>query len=99
MKLENLEVDLPMLYERAINSYRACIYNKDNLYLNEEVNIPLEEIIVGGKSIKIVYNSTNFSDPIFEVCLLLFDESLEIGKYTYLESVKKEAVDDFLVFY
>ena len=99
MKFGNIEKDFSLLYENAKNSFKECIRNKDNAFLVEEVNISLNEIVIKEKDIKIVFHKRDFTKQTFEVSLLLFDRSLEIGKYLYVENEVKQAVDDSLVFY
>ena len=63
------------------------------------MNIPLEDIQVVEQDIKIVFYKRTFTEQKFEVRLLLFEGSIEIGNYLYIENNKKEGIDDSLVFY
>jgi hypothetical protein len=99
MKFENIESDLSVLYKKARKSFEECIGNKDNEFLKSEVNIPLSHIVVVEKEINIVLPKMAFGEYTLEVCLLLFEGSKEIGKYSYIENDKKEMIDDSLVFY
>ena len=94
-----IESDLSSLCNRAKKSFEKCIQNKDNAFLREEVNIPLEDIQVVEQDIKIVFYKRTFTEQKFEVRLLLFEGSIEIGNYLYIENNKKEGIDDSLVFY
>lgn len=99
MKFSIVESDLNLLYIRARNSYEKCIHNEDNEFLKDEVNVPLNEIIIIEKCIKIVFFQKVFDEYLFEVNLLLYEEDKEIGKYIYSENIKGDAVDDSLTFY
>lgn len=99
MEFEVLIPYLLVLYDKAKDSFKECIYNKDNQFLKNEVDIPLENIITIEKDVKIVFSKKVFNHYLFEVTLLLFDENKEIGKYLYFENEKKEVIDDSLIFY
>ncbi len=99
MLFENLEAELLLLYNKAKKSFDECIRNKDNVFLRDEVRIPLFDVKVVEQGIKIVFSKRDFKHYTFEVCLLLFDGSMEIGKYIYFENDRKEGIDDRLTFY
>ncbi len=99
MKFENIAEDLPLLYGKAKKSFDECIRNKDNGFLQNEVELLLNEIVVVEQDIKVVFYKMNFNNYIIEVTLLLFNGSQEIGKYLYVEDHFKHAIDDSLVFY
>lgn len=99
MKYDNIAQDLSLLYTKAKESFNECIQNKDNEFLRNEINIPLDNIIVIENEIKIVFSKRRFEQYKFEVRLLLFDGSIEIGKYLYIKTSNEEEVDDSLVFY
>jgi hypothetical protein len=99
MKLKILLPKLSLLYENAKKSFNECILNKDNDFLRDEINIPIEDIILIEKDIKFVFSQKFFDRYIIEVCLLLFAENKEIGKYLYFENENNEGIDDSLVFY
>lgn len=99
MKFKSIESDFSLLYNKAKEGFDECIRNKDNEFLKDELSIPLDDIVVAEKDIKIVFSKRAFEECIVEVCLVLFEGSKEIGKYTYITNDKKEMVDDSLVFY
>ncbi|MBK5722310.1 hypothetical protein JGH11_15655 [Dysgonomonas sp. Marseille-P4677] len=99
MKFESLAPDLSLLYIKAKRSFKECISNKDNEFLKDEINIPLEDIIVIEENIKIIFTQKGFNHYLIEVSLLLFDTNKEIGKYIYSENEKQEDIEDSLVFY
>ena len=99
MNFDNLKPDLSLLYIKAKKQFEKCICDKDNEFLRDEVNIPLENIIIIEKSIKIVFSQRAFQQYLFEVNLVLLDGEREIGRFLYVESRRGEAIDDSLVFY
>lgn len=99
MTFENMHIDLSLLYNRAKKKFEACINSGDNKFLQDEVSIPLNNIIIIEKNIKIVFSKRVFEQYLIEVSLMLFEGDKEIGKYIYIESDKSEAIDDSLVFY
>ncbi len=99
MRFENIESDASLFYNKAKESFADCIQNKDNAFLRDEVNIPLEDIVVTEKDIKIVFQKRVFDEYIIEVRLLLLEDSRSIGEYVYTENDKREWIDDSLVFY
>lgn len=99
MKLEYLVPDLSLFYIKAKESFKECIRNKENEFLRDEINIPLEEIVAIEKDIKIVFFQKSFDHYLVEVNLLLFDGNKEIGKYLYLENEREGDIEDSLVFY
>ena len=99
MKFESSVPDLSLLYNKAKESFKECIRNKDNEFLKNEVSISLEDIVVIEESIKIVFSQKFFNRYLVEVSLLLFDGNKEIGKYLYFENEREEDIDDSLVFH
>ena len=99
MKFESLESDLTLLYIEAKEHFKKCIRDKENKFLQDEVNILLDDIVIIEKDIKIIFTQKNFTEYICEVSLLLFEGSREIGRYLYIQNEKQEEIDDSLVFY
>lgn len=99
MEFSFVESDLHLLYNRARNSCEKCIHDEDNNFLKNEINLPINEIIVIEKCIKIVFFEKAFNEHLFEVNLLLFEKDKEIGKYLYVVNERGDEVDDSLIFY
>ena len=99
MKITSIQQDLSLLYNRAKKKFEDCIGNEDNEFLKVEVGIPLDDIIIIEKDIKIVFSKRDFEYYLFEVSLMLFDKNKEIGKYLYIENQSENAIDDSLIFY
>lgn len=95
---ERLTPYLSLLYDKAKDSFKKCIRHEDNEFLKDEVNIPLEDIVMIEKDVKIVFDKRCFDQYSLETTLLLSDGNEEIGKYIYIENDKKEFIDDFLIF-
>lgn len=96
---ERLMSYLPLLYDKAKDGFKKCIRNEDNECLKDEVNIPLEDIVMIEKNVKIVFDKRSFDQYSLEATLLLSDGNEEIGKYIYIENENYEVIDDFLIFY
>jgi hypothetical protein len=99
MKIENIEQKLSLLYGKAIKEFKICINDEENNFLKDEVNIPLENIKIIEKDVRIVFTKRVSEQYLFEVSLLLFEGDEEIGKYVYVESEKGEEINDSLAFY
>lgn len=99
MRIEGIKKVILLLYDKAKKKFDECINDEDNKFLKDEINIPLIEIIIIEKNIKIVFSELDFEQYLFEVSLILFDGHKEIGKYLYIENERGETIDDSLVFY
>jgi len=99
MKIEINEQELSLLYNRAKKGYEACIYNKDNEFLKDEVNEPPGSILVVEKNVKIVLSHNRPNELLLEANLMLFIKDREIGKYVYIEDENGQYIDEFLIFY
>lgn len=93
------EQDLVWLYNKAKQKYKDCINNKDNNFLESEINVPLESVSLIEKEIKIVFSRHVFNNMFFHVSLALFAAEREIGLYIYIENQDGSEMDDSLVFY
>lgn len=93
------QINLDVQYSKAKAAFEQCITNPDNEYLNEEIDIPISEIITKNESVKIQFSGSNKNHYIVETLLLLLTPNDEkIGYYCYHENENEEAVDDYLVF-
>jgi hypothetical protein len=99
MVVEITEQDLALLYEKARKSFLQCISNPDNAYLQDEVNIPLEQIVAQGATVKAVFLEQSNHLYAMEVCLVLHAKEDVIGRYDYSENEAGEPIEDGLVFY
>lgn len=95
-----LEADFSKdLYLKAKLSFKECILNPDNDHLNNELNIPLREIVLKESFIRLQFFEHETEKFIVEVKLKLIspDHNL-IGSYSYYEDEEKTPLDDFLIF-
>jgi hypothetical protein len=99
MRIEDIQPELFLLFNKAKSKFEECINDEDNKFLLDELNLSSQEIVVIEKDIKIVFYKRSFERFYFEISLVLFDGKNEIGKYSYIENEKGESVDDSLVFY
>lgn len=97
--IEVTEQDLVLLYQRAKQGYQKCIFDAENEFLRDEVDYPLESILLMNEDIKIVFHKNVALQYSVEICFLLLAEENEIGKYTFVEDESGNVIDDFLVFY
>lgn len=100
MTIQINEQMLVLLYQKARQGYQGCIENKENGFLEDEINAPLESIIVEEKDVKIVFSKNNVFEYVFEVSFKLsLTGNNQIGRYTYIQDELGEMIDEFLVFY
>ena len=92
------QINLDIQYSKAKAGFEYCIINEGN-ELNEEIDIPVSEIITRNESVKITFSGKDKNHYLVETLLLLFTPSNEkIGYYCYHENESEEVVDDYLVF-
>ena len=89
--------ELSELYDKAVEMYFECI-NNDYASLQEEISIPIEQIVLKHSSVKVVFCDNIPKIDSWEVTIILWDESSMIGRYTYIEDDQGNALDDILVF-
>lgn len=99
MKFINTESHLSLLYHKAKESFEKCIRNDENEFLNDELSMPFDDIVLIEKDIKIVFSKRVFEQYSIEVCLLLSVGNNIVGRYQYNENDKNEAIDDSLILY
>ncbi len=99
MKIENIQQELLLLYNRAKQKFKHCVNDEDNIFLKDEISVSLHEIIIIEKDIRVIFSKRDFEQYLLEVSLILFDGQKEIGKYLYVENDKEEMIDDSVVFY
>ncbi len=99
MTIEVNEQDLALLYHKAEQKYKASIRDKENEFLKEEIDIPLESIQAIAKDIKFTFTQESAHEYLVEVTLILHAGDKEIGKYISIETETGEMIDDFLIFH
>jgi hypothetical protein len=93
------QINLDTQYSKAKAGFEGCITNPENEYLNEEIDIPISEIVAKKESVKITFSGSEKSHYIVETLLLLFTPNDEkIGYYCLHEDESGKVVDDYLVF-
>jgi hypothetical protein len=98
MKIELHISSFDSIYEKARRHFSQCISSEENLFLEKEIGVPLEAIILINEGIKIIFNQGNVETYKLEVCLALRVSDSVVGKYKYYEDEKGNSVDDSLVF-
>jgi hypothetical protein len=92
--------ELHVLYRKAEEGYYKCINNKDNKFLEEEMQMPFASVRVKRSGVKVVFLQEDISGYSLEIVLALCSDSdKSIGKYRLVEDDKGNVVDDGLVIY
>ena len=99
MVLEIQPQEFDLLYSNAKADYLACISDPENAYLQEEVPLPLRDIVVKEWHVKIVYSAGSPEADQLEVHLGLYAGGKLVGNYVSILDATGEAVDDSLVFH
>ena len=87
------------LYMKAKLSFKECIVNPDNNYLNNEIDSHLDEIILLEDFISLKFVEYKLDKFVAEVKFLLTSkEGRLIGHYFYYEDEKSIPIDDKLIF-
>lgn len=93
------EMNLDVQYSKAKAAFEHCITDKNNEFLNKEINISISEIITKNESVKIQFSGNDKNHYIIETLLLLFTPNdKKIGHFCYHENENEEIVDDYLIF-
>ena len=93
------QMNLDVQYSKAKTTFEECIADPDSDFLNEEIDIPISEIITKNESVKIQFFGSDKKHYIVETLLLLFTPNDEkIGYYCLHEDENEEVVDTYLVF-
>ncbi|WP_316838584.1 hypothetical protein [Pedobacter gandavensis] len=95
-----LEVEFfKALYLRARLSYSECVLNPDNDYLQDEIDTPIDEIILKEDAICLQFSEHEIDRFTVEVKLQLTSaDNHLIGNYFYYEDEKEIPLDDRLIF-
>lgn len=99
MKIELDQKDFANLYAKAEAGFKECIENNENDFLEDEIDIPEEEIETKENYIQIQFFGRDNEHFIVEANLSLYSpDGEEIGWYCLHEDENGEAVDDYLVY-
>lgn len=97
MNIEGLNVN--QFYAKANKLFKRCLLNEENIYLQEEIDVPLNLIITQNDCITIKFPFEDNEVYIIETKItLLSQKNEELGWYSYLEDENGNVIDDFLVF-
>ena len=99
MVIQVLEQDLSLFYRRAKESYLKCISNPENVFLQNEVQVPVTAIELREITVKVVFKFRNASTYLLEVFLALHANDKAIGKYECMMDTEGAVFEDNLVFY
>ena len=93
------ELNLESLYLKAKTTFKECMSCEGNEYLNEEISIPYNEIVLKNDSVTIQFLETDLNHYIIETKLMIFSQNnQEIGWYSLQEDENGKIVDDYLLF-
>jgi len=98
----NLDVifDFKRLYMIAKDSFKSCIRDPENSFLNDELTFNILDIIIQEEYISIKIMTINENNLTKEVSLsLLSPEYVRVGTYKYILDNKDEFLDEFLTFF
>lgn len=99
MKIDINKNDLSLLFVRAKKGFEGCIKEKDNHFLQDEISIPLDDILLLEDEINIVFKPNITHEYLIYVNLLLCENNTMIGRYKLLIHSEEGEIDDFLTFY
>ncbi len=87
------------LYLKAKLSFNECIFNPDNNYLKDEIDIQIDEFILVEDFIRLQFFKNNIDKFVVEVKLkLISQDNHSIGSYFYYEDEENRPLDDSLIF-
>lgn len=67
--------------------------------MKDEINAPLESIVIEENDVKIVFSKKNTFEYVFGVNFKLsLTDNNQIGRYTYIQDGQGEMIDEVLVF-
>ena len=93
------DLDFVELYEKANRHFKICIRNEDNAFLQDQIDIRLEEIGTRDASVRVEFVGHNRKNFEIETKIwLLANDDQNIGYYSLVEDEKGNLADDFLVF-
>ncbi len=98
MTIDLNEEDSARFYTTACQKYHECLRRKDNSFLQDEVNFPIEAMEVKKSNIKMVFGE-GVSQCSFEIELALLYQDKIVGKYTYMQDRDGNGLEDMLVFF
>ncbi|WP_035559991.1 hypothetical protein [Hymenobacter sp. IS2118] len=88
-----------LLYHQAKADFQACINDPDNAFLQEQVPLPLRDIVVREADVKLVFAAGSGVVARREVHLDLYDNGTWMGAYVSIRAATGERLDDRLVFH
>ncbi|NML40852.1 hypothetical protein HHL17_26885 [Chitinophaga sp. G-6-1-13] len=99
MQIELSKEKLNSLCTKAKESLSACISDKENEFLREELGVPWTSVLVMDSGVKIAFSGMITETYTVEVYLKLYVAGEQIGEYTYYEDEKGVPQDDSFVLY
>ena len=99
MVIQVLEQDLSLFYRRAKESYLECVNNPENVFLQDEIQVPATAIELREITVKVVFEFRNASTYLLEVFLALHANGKVIGRYECMMDKEGTVFEDNLVFY
>ena len=90
---------LKNLYLKAKLAFNKCMLNPDNGYLKDEINTPINDIILMEDFVCVKFLKYEIDTFVIKVKLqLISPDNRLIGKYFYYENETGDPVDDSLIF-
>lgn len=93
--------DQEYYYLKCKTAFQDCISNKENDFLKEEIETPINDLVLHNDQITLLFKSENNDDFIIDIKIKLINSDLnkQIGYYKYQENMEGEYLDEFLVFF
>ncbi len=94
-----IDIDIEHLYTKAKKAFQKCMKDKENKFLQAEIEVPLNKMILKNDYVK-VKQINNYGDHlVIEAGItLLSQENKRIGQYSLVVDNNYQSIDDFLVF-
>ncbi len=91
--------DLEQKYMKAKKAFMKCAVDEENEFLQSEINIPINSIVLREGSITIRYEQEIADNYVIEIRIQLISPTDDvIGSYTCYENESGAMIDDSLVF-
>lgn len=100
IKKTELELYYDSLFKNCKSSFIACINEPENNELEVEIGSSLNSLICENESIRFHFKHKLYGEAVNEIQIRLLDKNQnQVGHYQYVQNLKGDAIDDFLVLY
>ena len=92
-------IDFEQLYLRCVASYQACIQDPDNSFLQDEVTVPINELVIKDDCVRIVMPAMDAENYHIETEITLYVDDDWFGYYRLVTDKHGDVIDDVLHFH